>query len=149
MTNQNQKSLYHNLLSSAQTEDQQILKLQADTLFLKLTQLEDKLKHYSKLKKYNKFKNIPQYSKYSVAILFAGIDARLIYLPNIDITLTIINIAVTLIVIGADVLEDSFVTVKINTYDKNCKHFTKYLDKMYLFKQDTLRGVIDANKIEQ
>ena len=49
--NQDQRSLYSNPLSSAQTEHQQILNLQADTVFLKLTQLEDKLKHYSKLKK--------------------------------------------------------------------------------------------------
>ena len=52
-----QRSLYPNPLSSAQTEHQQILKLQADILFLKLTQLEDKLKHSSKLKrKWNRFK---------------------------------------------------------------------------------------------
>ena len=57
--NQGQRSLYPNSLSISQTEHQQILKLQADTLFLKLTQLEDKLKHYSKLKgKWNRFKNI-------------------------------------------------------------------------------------------
>ena len=54
--NQDQRSLYPNPLSSAQTEHQQILKLQADTLFLKLTQLEDNLKHYSKIKKkWNRF----------------------------------------------------------------------------------------------
>ena len=41
--NQDQRSLYPNPLSSDQTEHQQILKLQADTLFLKLIQLEDKL----------------------------------------------------------------------------------------------------------
>ena len=35
--NQNQKSLYPNPLSSFQTDHQQILKLQAGTLFLKLT----------------------------------------------------------------------------------------------------------------
>ena len=53
-------------------------------------------------------------------------------------------------VIGANVLEDSFVNVKVNTYDKKCKHFTKWLDRMYLFKQNTLRdGVIDAKQIDQ
>ena len=36
--NQDQKSLYPNPLSCSQTDHQQILKLQADTLFLKLTQ---------------------------------------------------------------------------------------------------------------
>ena len=57
--NQNKRSFYPNPLSSSQTEHQQILKLQADTLFVKLTQLEDKLKHYSTLKrKLNRFKNI-------------------------------------------------------------------------------------------
>ena len=47
---QRKPTLYFNPLSSSQTEHQQILKLQADTLFLKFTQLEDKLKHYYKLK---------------------------------------------------------------------------------------------------
>ena len=42
--NQDHRSLYRNPLSVGQTDHQQILKLQADTLFLKLTQLEDKLK---------------------------------------------------------------------------------------------------------
>ena len=154
MTNSNdeQRSLYPNPLSSAQTEHQQILKLQADTLFLKLTQLEDKLKHYSKLKtKWNRFKNILRYSKYPIAILFAGADIGLSFIPIVGIPLAIINTAVTLVeVIGANVLEDSFVNVKVNTYDNKCKHITKWLDRMYLFKQDTLRdGVIDAIEIEQ
>ena len=49
-----------------------------------------------------------------------------------------------------NVLEDSFVTVKVNTYDKKCKHIIKWLDIMYLFKQDTLHdGVIYAKEIEQ
>ena len=52
--------------------------------------------------------------------------------------------------IGVNVLEDSFVNVKVNTYDKKCKHITKWLDRMYLYKQDTLRdGVIDAKEIDQ
>ena len=147
-----QRSLYPNPLSSFQTEHQQILKLQADTLFLKLTQLEDKLKHYSKLKKkWNRFKNILRYSKYPIAILFAGADVGLAFIPIVGIPLAIISTAVTLgEVIGANVLEDSFVNVKVNTYDKKCKYITKWLDRMYLFKQDTLRdGVIDAKEIEQ
>ena len=149
--NQDQRSLYPNPLSSAQTKHQQILKLQADTLFLKLTQLEDKLKHYSKLKrKWNRFKNILRYSKYPIAILFAGADIGLSFIPIVGIQLAIISTAVTLgEVIGAYVLEDSFVNVQVNTYDKKCKHITKWLDRMYLFKQDTLRGDIDAKEIEQ
>ena len=119
--NHEQRSLYPNPLSSAQTKHQQILKLQADTLFLKLTQLEDKLKHYSKLKrKWNRFKTILRYSKYPIAILFAGADIRLSFIPIIEIPLAIISTAVTLgDVIGANVLENSFVNVKVNTYDKN------------------------------
>ena len=147
-----QRSLYPNPLSVCQTEHQQILKLQADTLFLKLTQLEDKLKHYSKLKrKWNRFKNILRDSKYPIAILFAGADIGLSFIPIVGIPLAIIITAVTLgEVIGANVLEDSFVNVKVNTYDKKCKHITKWIDRMYLFKQDTLRdGVIDAKEIEQ
>ena len=150
--NDEQRSLYPNPLSSSQTEHQQILKLQADTLFLKLTQLEDKLKYYSKLKrKWNRFKNILRYSKYPIALLFAGADIGLSFIPIVGIPLAIISTAVTLgEVIGANVLEDSFVNVKVNTYDKKCKHITMWLDRMYLFKQDTLRdGVIDAKEIDQ
>ena len=145
-----QRSLYSNPLSSSQTEHQQILKLQADTLILKLTQLEDKLKHYSKLKrKWNRFKKILRYSKYPIAILFAGADIGS-FIPIVGIPLAIISTTVPLgEVIGANVLEDSFVNVKVNTYDKKCKHISKWLDRMYLFKQDTLRdGVIDAKEID-
>ena len=48
--NQDHRYLYSMTLLLNQTDHQQILKLQADTLFLKLTQFEDKLKHYNKLK---------------------------------------------------------------------------------------------------
>ena len=86
-----------------------------------------------------------------MAILFAGADIGLSFIPIVGITLAIISTAVTLgLVIGANVLEDSFVNVKVNTYDKKCKHIIKWLDRMYLFKQDTLRaGVIDAKEIDQ
>ena len=140
-------SLYPNPLLGSQSNHQTILKLQAETLFLKLTQLEDKLKHCSHLKKkWNRFKTILRYSKYPIAIFFGGGDIGLAFIPIVLIPLAIISTAVTLgEVIGANVLEDSFVTIKINTYDKKCKHITKWLDRMYLFKQDTLRdGVIDA-----
>ena len=41
-------------------------------------------------------------------------------------------------------------TTKQNTYDKKCKHITKRLYQMYLFKQTTLSdGVIDAKEIDQ
>ena len=150
--NQDQRCLDSNPLSGVQINHQTILKLQADTLFLKFTQLEDKLKHYPNMKKkWNRFKNILRYSKYPIAILFAGADVRLAFIPIGGIPLAIISTAVTLgEVIGANVLEDSFVTIKINTLDKKCKHITKWLDRMYLFKQDILRdGVIDAKEIEQ
>ena len=131
---QQTSSLYPNPLSVCQTEHQHILKLQADTLFLKLTQLDNKLKHYSKLKrKWNRFKNILRYSKYPIAILFAGADIRLSFIPIVGIPLAIISTTVTLgEVIGANVLEDSVVNVKVNTYDTKCKHITKWLDRMYL-----------------
>ena len=95
--NQDQRSLYPNSLSSSQTEHQQILKLKVDTLFLKLTQLEDKLKHYSKFKrKWNRFKNILRYSKYPISILFAGADIGLSFIPIVKIPLAIISTAITL-----------------------------------------------------
>ena len=43
--NQDQKSLNFNSLSGAQKDHQIILKHQTETLFVKLTQLEDKLKN--------------------------------------------------------------------------------------------------------
>ena len=84
-------------------------------------------------------------------ILFAGADIGLAFNPIVGIPLAIISTVVTLgEVIGANVLEDSFVNIKVNTYDRKCKHITKWLDRMYLFKQDTLRdGFIDAKEIEQ
>ena len=96
-------------------------------------------------------KNILRYCKYSIAILFAGADVGLSFIPIVGIPLTIISTAATLgEVIGANVLEDSFVNIKVNTYDKKCKHISKWLDRMYLFKYDTLRdGVIDAKEIEK
>ena len=41
-------------------------------------------------------------------------------------------------IIEANILEDSFVNVKVNNYNIKCKHINKYIDRMYLFKQDTL-----------
>ena len=98
-------SLYPNPLSGVQINHQTILKLQAETLFLKLSQLEDKLKHYSNLnKKWNRFKNIQRYTKYPIAILFAGADIGLAFIPIVGIPLAIISTAVTLgEVIGANV----------------------------------------------
>ena len=110
------------------------------------------MKHYSKLqRKWNRFKNILRYSKYPIDILFDVANVGLSFIPIVGILLAIISTAVTLgKVIGANVLEDSFVNVKVNTYDKQCKQITKWLDRMYLFKKDTLRdGVIDAKEIEQ
>ena len=144
--------LSSNLLFGSQSNHQTILQLQAETLFLKLTQLEDKLKHYTNLKKkWNRFKNILRYSKYPIAILFAGADIGLAFIPFVGIPLAIISIAVTLgKVICPNVLDDCFVTIKVNTYETKCKHITKWLDKMYMFKHDTLRDkVIDAKEIEQ
>ena len=70
---------------------------------------------------------------------------ELSFIPIVWIQLTIIITAVTLgEIIGANVLLDSFVNVNVNTYNKKCKHITKWLDRVYLFKQDNLRdGVID------
>ena len=91
------------------------------------------MKHYYKLKnKWNRFKNILQYSKYFSAVIFAGIDAGLIFLPVIEILLAIISTAVTIgEVIGVNVIENSYVNVKVNTYDKKCKHISMWLVRMY------------------
>ena len=125
--NQDHRSLYPNPLSCSQTEHSTILKLQADSLFSKLTQLEDKLKHYNKLKKkWNRFKNILRYIKYVIAILFAGAVVGLTFIPIVGILLAIISTTVTLgEVIGAHILEDRFVNVKVNNYNKECKPISK------------------------
>ena len=84
------------------------------------------MKHYNKLKnKWNIFKNILQYIKYFIAILFAGADVRLTFIPMVGIPLAIISTTVTSgEVIGANILEDSFVNVKVNNYNKKCKHIS-------------------------
>ena len=112
---QGPSSLYPNPLSVDQTDDQQILNLQADTLFLKLTQFENKLKHYNNLKKnWNRCKYILRYSKYPIDILFAGADVELAFIPIVGIPFAIISTTVKLEeVIGANILEDSFVNVKV------------------------------------
>ena len=75
------------------------------------------MKHYQKLKnKWYRFTNILRYSKYPIAILFAGTDVGLTFIPIVGIPLAIISTAVTLgEVIGTNVLEDSFVNVTVNT----------------------------------
>ena len=108
------------------------------------------MNNYSKLtRKSNRFINILRFSKYPIAILFAGADIGLSFSPIVGIPLAIISTAVTLgEVIRVNVLKDSFVKVKVDTYDKSCKHIIKWLDRIYLFKQNTLRdGVIDTNEI--
>ena len=150
--NQDRRSLYPNPLLVGQTDHQHILKLQADSLFLKVTQLEDKLKHYNKLKKkWNRLKNILRYSKYPIAILFAVADVELTFIPIVGIPLAIISTTVTLDeVIIANILVDSFVNVKVNNYNKKCKHISTWIYRMYLFKQDTLSdGVIDLTEFTQ
>ena len=104
---QDQRSLYPNPLLASQSNHQTILKLQAETLFLKVTQLKDKLKHYSNMKKkWNRFKHILRYSKYPIAILFAGADIGLAFIPIVGIPLSIISTGVTLCeVIGANILK--------------------------------------------
>ena len=85
------------------------------------------MKHYYKVKrKWNRFKNILLYSKYFLAILFAKADIGLSFIPIVGIPLAIISTAVTLNeVINDNVLEDSFVNLKVNTYDNKCKHISK------------------------
>ena len=88
-------------------------------MFSKLTQLEDKFKHYNKLKnKWNRFKNILQYIKYSIAILFAGANVGLSFIPIVGTPLAIISTTVKLDeVIEPNILENSFVNVKVNNYN--------------------------------
>ena len=63
-----------------------------------------------------------RYIKYHIAILFAGAVVVLTISPVVGIPLAIISTGVTLgEVIGANVLENSFVNVKINNYNYNTK----------------------------
>ena len=104
-----------------QTVNEQIFNSQADTVLLIFTKLEDKYKHYNKLKnKWNKLKTTLRYSKYSISILFAGADAGLAFIPIVKIPLAIIRTTVILdTIIIANDFEDSFVNVTINNYNKN------------------------------
>ena len=129
--NQDQKSLYYNLLSCSQTKHQQILKLKADILFLIFTQLENKLKHYNQLKKkLNKFKNILRYINYLIAILFAGNNVWLACIPIAGILLTIISTTVTFNeVIKAYILKNSFENVKVTNYNKKYKYMITWIEE--------------------
>ena len=65
--------------------------------------------------------------------------------------LAIISITIKLSeVIGANILEGSFVNVKVNNYKTNCKHISTWINRMYLYKKDTLREkVTDSKQINQ
>ena len=107
-------------------QDQQKLKLQAYSLFLKLSQLKDKLKQYSKLKKkWNKFKNILRYSKYPIAILFCGADIVLSFILIVGISLALIINEYHEKKLLVLMFEKSFVKFKVNTYVKKWEHITK------------------------
>ena len=110
-------------LSHSQKEQKSVLKLQSENLFYKLEQIEKEFKHYKKLKhKWNIFRNILHYSKYPLAVILDGLDIGLIF-TGIGIPLAIVGAGITVgEVVGTNILEDTFVNVKIDKYHKKCKH---------------------------
>ena len=61
-------------------------------------------------------------------MLFLGTDIEVLFISIVGIILAIIYIAITLNEVIGIVLDHSFVNGKVNTYDKICKHNTKWLD---------------------
>ena len=138
-------------VSDSQNEQKSLIKLQSENLFNKLEQIEKELKHYNKLKhKWNIFKNVLHYSKYPLALILGGLDVALIF-TGIGIPLAIIGAGVTIgEVVGTNVFEDAIVNVKIDKYNKKCKHIKEWIDKMYIFKIEELKdNVIDVKEIQQ
>ena len=122
-------------VSDSQSEQKSLLKLQSENLFNKLEQIENEFKNYNKLKhKWNIFKNILHYSKYPLTLILGGLDVALIF-TRIGIPLAIIGAGITVgEVVETNVFEDTIVNVKIDKYNKMCKHIKKWIDKMYIFK---------------
>ena len=138
-------------VSDSQNEQKSLIKLQSENLFNKLEQIEKEFKHYNKLKhKWNIFKNILHYSKYPLAVILGGLDVALIF-TGIGIPLALIGAGVTIgEVVGTNVFEDTVVNLKIDKYNKECKHIKEWIDKMYIFKVEALKdNVIDAKEIQQ
>ena len=95
-------------------------------------------------------KNILHYSKYLLALILGGLDVALIF-TGVGIPLAIIGAGITVgEVVGTNGFEDRIVNVKIDKYNKKCKHIKEWIDKMYIFKIEALKdNVIDVKEIQQ
>ena len=71
-------------------------------------------------------------------------------MTGIGIPLAIIGAVITVKeVIGTNILEDTFVNVKIDKYKKS-KHIKKWINKMYIIKSEALKNnVIDVKELQQ
>jgi glutathione S-transferase len=139
-------------LSQSMNESNQLLKAQVENLFIKLNQLKRELKHYHKLKKrWNILKNILHYSTYFIAAALGVGDILLFFIPIIGPYLAGGGATLTVgEVLSINIFEDTLVHKKVEYYHKKCKHLTKWIERMYIFKTDALRdGLIDDKEIQQ
>ena len=138
-------------VSQSENDQKGLLKLKSENLFIRLEQIEKDFKRYNKLKhRWNTFKNILHYSKYPLAVILGGLDIALIF-TIIGIPLEVVGATITIgEVIGTNILEDTYINIKVNKYNKKCKHIKEWIDKMYIFKDDVLKdNIIDNKEIQQ
>ena len=98
----------------------EIQKIRLDNLLFKEKMLEDKLKHYKKIKrKWIILKNILHYSKYPISGIFIVGDLILILFPP-TLIFAIGSISLTVgEIVCSNILEDSLLKIKVNKYKKN------------------------------
>ena len=143
--------LFNGSMSQSENDQKGLLKLKSENLFIRLEQIEKDFKRYNKLKhRWNTFKNILHYSKYPLAVILGGLDIALIF-TIIGIPLAVVGATITIgEVIGTNILEDTYINIKVNKYNKKCKHIKEWIDKMYIFKAEVLKdNIIDNKEIQQ
>lgn len=130
--------------------DERVQKIRLENLLDKEKQIEVKLKHYKKLKRrWNIFKKIFHFGKYPIAVLQYLGDAALLLFPGTQ-PIGFIGIAVTTTeLVGSNVLEDALLNVKVNKYAKKCDLLQEYINKMYVFKIESIKdGVISEHEMQ-
>ena len=85
--------------------------------------------------KWNIFKNILHYNKYPLAVILGVLDVGLKF-TGIGLSLAIVGAGLTISeVIGTNILEETFVNIKVDKYHKKSKHLKEWRYKcIYLNK---------------
>ena len=129
----------------------EIQKIRLDNLLFKEKMLEDKLKHYKKIKrKWIILKNILHYSKYPISgILIVGDLILILFPPTLIFAIGSISLTVSEIVC-TNILEDSLLKIKVNKYKKKCIDIQSLIDKLYVFKNKALKdGIISDLELDE